>query len=263
MNLGDIQNRVRNLYAEPSTRRFTQAIIADFVNGAQTQLAFEVSFPEASLTFPIANGTREYQLPELLKILRVYMLGPDGSQQPLFGTDIPTLEGEIQETYDNTSGAVEGSPVQSPLWLTAAAQSYPVTQTQIGGRVPTKSPYYPYSRPSYYLRGGYIGITIPPISTSPQTQIKVDYIPVPPNLNSNADVSIFPSLFLDAIAWKTIEYMRVSDNLSSAADATARYNNEVANKINPWIWSLQANRPKSLVPTTRRTQFRRSGQPWG
>ena len=263
MNLGDINNRVRNIYAEPTTRRFTQAMIADFVNAAQTQLAFEVSFPEATLKFPVSNGVREYQLPEILRILRVYMLGPDGSFQPMIGTDIPTLEGEIQETYDNTSGAIQGSPQQSPLWLTSQSQAYPVTQTQIGGRVPTKSPYSPYARPAYYLRGGNIGFSVPPVTTSPQTQIQVDYQPVPPNLYANSDVSIFPSLFLDAICWKVIEYMRISDNSSAAADASMRYKNEIDNKITPWIFSIQANRPKSLVPTTRRNQFRYQGRPWG
>lgn len=259
MNLGQIENQVRILIAEPSTRRFTQAMMASLISNAQRQIAFEVNHPEASLTFPAVTGTREYQLPEMIKILRTYMFGPDGSQQVLFGTDIPTLEGEIQETYDNTSGVVNGSPTQSPQWLEAAAQAYPVTQTQIGGRVPTKTQYTQLDRPSYYLRGGYIGLTIPPITTSPATSVKVDYIPVPPDLVTGSDISLYPSIFLDAIVYKTIEYIYISDNKSAAGDMLARYKNEIDSKINPWIFSLQANRPKSLVPTTRRSQFRRGG----
>lgn len=255
LTLGDLISNTRNLISEPSTVRFSQAMLAQYASNAQRQLTMDLDHPEGTYTFNITGGQREFQLPEIVKILRVYMLGPDGSMQPLVGTDIPTLQGDIQETFDNTSGQVIGSPVQSPQVFTQQQQAYPVTNVPIGGRVPTKNSWGPNSRPSYYMRGGYIGFSIPPMSTSPQTQVRMDYIPSPPDLVTPSQQTIFPALCKMALVWKMVEYCHYSDNDSRANDAAQKYQLELG-KLQNWIFALQATRPKGIVPVTKRMMIR-------
>lgn len=255
LTLGDLIAFTRDKIAEPSTVRFTQAAMARYASDAQRQLALDLDHPEGVYIFNVTGGQREFQLPEIMKILRIYILGPDGSMQEIVGTDIPTLQGDIQENFDNTSGQIVGSPAQSPQWLVQQQQAYPVSNVPVGGRVPTKNQWGPNSRPSYYMRGGYIGFSIPPMSTSPQSQIRMDYIPSPPDLITPSQSSIFPALCKEALGWKMVEYCHYSDNDSRANDAAKLYSAQLM-KLQNWIFSLQATRPKGLVPVTKRAMIR-------
>lgn len=255
VTLGDLIISTRDRISEPSPVRFSQAELARYASDAQRQLALDLDHPEGTYKFDITGGQRQFQLPEIVKILRIYMVGPDGSMQELIGTDIPTMQGDIQETYDNTSGQIVGSPQQSPQWLTQQAEAYPVTNVPSGGRVPTKSQWGPNSRPSYYMRGGYIGFSIPPLSTSPQTQVMMDYIPSPPDLTVPSQQTIFPALCKMALVWKMIEYCHYSDNDSRSNDAAQNYLKELA-KLENWVFSMQATRPKGLIPVTKRAMIR-------
>jgi hypothetical protein len=254
MNLGDLVEKVRFLIAEPSTRRFSQADMARRASDAQRSLVLELDFPEDQMRLVAVSGTREYQLPALIKILRTYMLGPDGSQTVIYGTDIPTIEGEIQMTYDNSSGTRLGAPPQTPQWLVQPAEQYPLVNQPIGGRVPTKNQFTPCSRPAYYMRGGYIGFTIPPLNAG--STIIIDYIPSPPDLVNNSDVTLFPDLAKDAIVWKMVEDIMYSDNSSGAQEANAKFREQLV-ILNQWKFTMQANRPKMLVPNTARIGMRR------
>src|SRR5208337_1558813 len=130
----------------------------------------------------------------------------------------------------------------------------PVTNVPIGGPYPTKLPWNVGSnpRPQYYLRGGSIGVVPIPLQTTPPTYLLLDYIPAPPALVNTPDNSIFPDIFLEAISWKMVEYASYSDHNSAQMQAAQMYKNEVDNKITPWIQRLQATKPKTLVPITKR-----------
>jgi hypothetical protein len=262
VNLGELVNSFRAQVGEQSTRRFTPAIVADYANRAQRSLAFEFDFPEATQSIATIAGQQEYQLVEMMKLLRVYIQGPNGSKQELIASDIFTLEGDILQNYDNTSGFIQGGPVQSSNFSAQQPRAYPVQNVGFSGStgapVPTKNPWGPNSRPCYYLRGGYIGIMPAPLVATGVT-IGVDHIPKPPDLSLTSDVSIYPDIFLDAIIWKMISYARFSDNTSSYKDAELMYQMEVKERINPWLQRFQATKPKTFVPRTIRNQFRRRG----
>ena len=103
MVLGTLVAEVRDIISEPSPVRFSQAFMARAATTACQQLSLDIDHPYGEYNFDVGSGTREYQLPAISRILRIYMVGPDGSQQLLIPTDVPTLNGEIQETWDNTS----------------------------------------------------------------------------------------------------------------------------------------------------------------
>jgi hypothetical protein len=277
MNLGLISNTFRFQMDEASTKRFTAADVAALATRAQNQLAFEVDFPQATQNYLLVTGQQEYQLTDLMKIMRVYtaVFNPDNPnfpyafKQELIGTDIYTLEGDILQTYDNSSGTRQGYPQQSSQYITQQPEAYPVVNVPIGGPYPTKSPWHNNfqspngngggSRPQYYLRGGYIGIVPIPIQGTPATYLLLDYIPAPPALVNTPDNSIFPDTFLEAIVWKMVEFASYSDHNSAQIQAAQMYQNEVTNKLTPWIQRIQATKPKTLVPITKRTYFKRGG----
>lgn len=262
MTLGDIINTFRNRYGEQSTRRFTNRILTNYANDAQIQIAYEIDHPEATLTIPCVADQREYQLPQLIKILRVYVIGPGGFKQELFGTDIFTLEGDILQQYDNTSGQIQSAPLESSQFFAQPSEAYPIQNVGFTGRgsgpIPTKSAWSQNSRPCYYERGGYIGVVPGPISSD--YSIVVDMVPAPEVLNLLTDISKFPDLFKDAIVWKMIGYAAYSDKQSNFKDAELFYQDQMANKIRPWLDRQQATKPKTFVPRTVRATFR--GNKW-
>jgi hypothetical protein len=231
--------------------------MATQASNAQRQLAMDIDFPPGTLTFPTVGGQKEYQIPEICKILRIYILGPDGSMQEMIPTDIPTLSGEIQETFDNTSGGLGGAPLQTAQWLNQqnSPAAYPVNNTQIGGRVGTKSTWSHNSRPAYYLRGGFIGFVIPALTTNPASQIVLEYVASPPPLSTPSDVSLFPFLCKDALVWFMVARCLYSDNNSGTKDAMEMYNREMA-RLRDWSFSMQASKPKMMVPLTKRAHIR-------
>lgn len=260
MNLGELINSFRNAIGEQSTRRFTTSIVTEYANRAQMQVALEVDFPEATQIFPAIQNQREYQLPELLKILRVYITAPGGVIQELIPTDIPTLEGDYLHQFDNSSGQVQGSPTQTSQWQAQQSAAFPGVNNGFTGAgsapVPTNSAWSANKRPAWYMRGGFIGIVPAPISSG-QYSLVVDYIPSPPILNISSDTSLFPAVFKDAIIWQMVAYARYSDNQSAYQAAIAMYQDQMASKVRPWLDRMQAYKPKTFVPRTVRSQYRR------
>lgn len=261
--LGEMINSFRNQIGEQSTRRFTNSVLTDYANRTLNQIAFEIDHPEATLSIATVANQQEYQMPELIKILRVYMTGPGGFKQELYGTDIGTLEGDILQQYDNTSGQIQGAPIESSMFFAQQPAAYPVQNVGFSGRgsgpIPTKSAWGPNSRPCYYERGGYIGVVPAPISNT--YSIVIDFIPTPPQLNILTDSSLFPQIFLDAIVWKMISYARYSDNQGNYKDAEIMYQAQMSTVIRPWLERQQATKPKTFVPRTVRSQFR--NRRWG
>lgn len=250
--------------AEPSTKRFSDANLAVWANQAQRQMSFEVDWPFSVQTITTVPNQQLYQLIELMKVMRIYMVGANGSQQELLATDIYTLEGDIIQVYDNSSGQQQGNPVQTPAWLVQPPQSYPVTSeiTLTGrgsGPVPTKDAWGIGARPRYFMYGGSIGIVPTPATASPQTVIRVEGVGMPQDMFVSTDNCLYPDLCLDAIMWKMVTYARYSDNSSLVQQAEMAYQNEMFTKVRPWLERMQATKPKTLVPITKRSYFRRRG----
>jgi len=258
---------------EASTKRFTAADVAQLATRAQNQVAFEVDHPESTQNILLVSGQQEYQLIDLMKLLRVYTAVfnsdnpnfPFTFKQELIATNIGTLEGDVIQRYDNSSGIVP----QTSKYIAQQPELYPYAGGPNNARgfgnnscepYPTNMPWSSCnSRPSYYLRGGYIGVVPIPLQSNPPTYLMIDCTPAPPALVNTTDNSIYPDIFLEAIVWKMIEYASYSDHNSAQMQAAQMYQNEVTMKINPWIQRLQATRPKTMVPITKRTYFRRGG----
>ena len=278
MNLGLISNTFRFMMDEASTKRFTAADVAQLATRAQNQLAFEVDFPQATLNILLVPGQQEYQLMDLMKIMRVYTAAynpanpnyPFSFKQELIGTDIYTLEGDVIQQYNRPS-----FQDQNPSASLTYNFNQGCNQPNYSQPYPTKLPWegcgpqgnngsngvvqYHNQRPMYYMRGGYIGVVPVPILTNPETYLMLDYIPAPPPLVNTPDNSIFPDTFLEAIVWKMVEFASYSDHNSAQMQAAQMYQNEIDKKITPWIQRIQATKPKTLVPITKRTYFRRGG----
>ena len=259
----DILRQTRMILAEPSQNRFTDGVLLAQASIIQRQISLDLDFPEATFTYGIVPGQQEYQLDTLSKILRVYIKTASGSIIELYPTDIPTLEGDILQIYDNTSGTVLGAPTQSPQFLTQSPQAYPMVNVSGGGgTVGTKYPYSNTSsggqRPCYYLRGGYLGI-LPPDSVATGDVIKVDCIPTPADILSAGQTSIFPRTFLNAVVWGVVKYCRMSDQNPLYQAADAEFEKEMS-RLNLWKMNkLQQNKPKTFVPRTIRTDFQPGG----
>ena len=262
MVLGDVTAKVRDIISEPSPVRFTNAYMARAVSDACRQLSLDIDHPYGRKTFDVGSGQREWQLPAISKILRIYMQGPDGSQTLLIPTDIPTLNGEKQEAFDNTSGVINGAPTQSPQWQVQGQEAYPIQSPQIGGRVPFNSTWsVGLSRPAYYIFAGTIGFTIPPMTTNPSTVVVLEYVVQHPEVSQPNDPVLFPQLAKMALVWNTVSQCWYSDNNSAAPEAMAKYEAEKG-RLNDWQFALQANRPKDMVPVTRGRGFSRRGWRW-
>jgi hypothetical protein len=263
MTLGDLVSEVRDIIAEPSPVRFSQAFMGRAATTACRQLSLDIDHPYGEYIFDVGNGTREYQLPAISRILRIYMVSPNGSQQLLIPTDVPTLNGEIQETWDNTSSFNNSNPPQTPQWLVQQPEAYPIINVPQGGRVPTKNSWHPNSRPSYAMRGGYIVFSIPPMTTSPTTVVKMEYVVQHPAVSNLNDPILMPQNCKMALAWYMVSRCYMSDNLDKANEAMANYMLEKT-RMNMWQENLQGSKLKGFVPITRRNRGRggRGGGWW-
>ena len=257
MTGGDLLSKVRLLIGETAQTRWTDPALFGFLNDAQRQIAYEIDFPEATYQIVTVANQREYQMLDVVKTLRVYMIAPGGVQQPLPLVDISTLEGTQLEIYDQSSANTQGQPVDTPQWLAQQPQAYPVQSPWVGQfpyptSLPWQSSQSGLRRPVSYMRGGFLGIVPPPAAVY---TIQVDCISSPPNLNSNADDCIFPDGFKDALCYKTAEYVFVSDRSSQAENMRQRFEAELP-KLRSFLINVKGTMPKRMTPITKRTFFR-------
>ncbi len=208
----------------------------------------------ASPTFYALQRGNEFQLRELVKILRVYMYDQVGNQQPLVPTDINSLEGVTIEEWDQSSGQVAGAPQYTPRALAQGGVAFPVASPF--GRVPVKSPWNftagGAQRPMFYMRGGFLGLLPPPLGVY---QIRVDYVPKPLTLSQPADLSLFPDEFLDAICYKMLADMAMGDDNSRDEGMLAKFYAEAA-KARRTVRGTVANAANTITPIPNRTQMR-------
>jgi hypothetical protein len=183
-------------------------------------------------------------MPELLKILRVYIAG-----QPIVPTTIPALQGDQIEMWDQTFQAGQTNGTQ---WQNQPAVAYPNIQASQGSPNAGNTPWTVGERPRFYMRGGNMGFVPIP---SGSYAVQVDLVPTPPTLVNVTDDSVYPTNFKDAIVWKTCEYAFFADTNSLMATAVQNYQAELA-KLRFWKTDLQKMLPRGVFPITVRTYFR-------
>jgi len=244
--LGTYNNLFRVLSAEPdSTGRWSDANIATLVNSGTRAVALELNFPESTQSFTSQAGIQEYTMAENLKILRVYVAG-----QLIVPTDIPSLEGDQLQFYDQTGTG------NAPQWLTQPNTSYPVTNTPTGYPVTGTLPFYPGMRPMFYIRGGNIGFVPQPAGAY---VVKLDLIPVPPVLVNLTDLSIFPSIADETIVWKALELAYFSDSNIDKAQYALNNFEQGMKKLRAWTNDYKHQAPHTPMPITYRTYYQNTG----
>lgn len=241
------------------TQPFVQLLATVTATGTTTTVNDQGQYNAAVSAYLIQRGN-EIQIPEVVKFLRVYLLDQAGDMQPLVPYDISTLAGIMTEQWDQSSGQTLGYPQFTPQFLAQTEQPFPI-QSPIGQRVAVSQSWqnvmWGTQPPGYYLRGGtsggYLGVLPPPNGLY---TVVMDVLPKPATLQQNSDLSYFPDGFLDAICWRTLEYMAISDENSRDADFNARFTAEVKKLRIVYVDTVQGDKPHALVPMPLRTQMR-------
>lgn len=225
----DIINKTRIYAAEPNPGgRWSDSDILSLADDACTAVSMRADFPESIFKMTALSGTQEYALPEVMAILRVYVAG-----QLIFPTDIPTLQAEQIEVFDQ-SGAN-----YTPAWTQVAAATYPVAN-DMASPVPAVS-YYPGQRPQFYLRGANIGF-VPTISGTPTIQI--DAIPIPIPLTAAGTQTNYPHIFLPALAHHTAAAMYSADSNDAMANIELGKYELALKDIVAWKRNFVRNKPR-------------------
>ena len=265
MQAGDLITSARNKYGVPAgSNRWNDTTMLGLVNDAASDIAKETDFPEAAYPITTIAGQREYQMIDCVKILRCYLIVNTQFAQPLPGSDLPTLEGDILMIYDQSSGQIAGEASYSPQWMAENPGNYPLTNSGQGRPiVPTALPYYSTTagqqRGIYYHRGGNIGVVPPPAASG--MILAVDHIPLQPIVSADSNLMIYPRVYTDALTYKMCEYMAMADRSAMAGTYGAHYKDEVPS-LRTWLDNLWATKPKRFVPITKRTFVVRSGGEW-
>lgn len=242
ITLVDIRNYVRIIMAEPqNAQRWSDPNLNYIINQVHSRVSTDLKWPESTITVPAVSGQQEYGLAPFMQVLRVYCGG-----QRLVPTDIPELEGDQIELYDQTAANF------TPQWRTQAASAYPVGSDTGFAQPPV--PWFPGMRPRFYLRGGgnsfNLGLVPAPLGTP---TITVDLVPIPAQLVLDTDVSPFPAHALSCLTYGTIEEcFRADDKDDRALRARELYENEMG-KLRDWRDGLQKDRPREAYPITYRS----------
>lgn len=262
----DVIQSARDKYGVPQTsNNWNDARCLRILGDACDDIAKESDFPEAAYPIKTVAGQREYQMIEHVKILRAYLVQNGVFMQPLPGTNIPTLEGDVLMMYDQSSGQISGDQSYTPQFIAEPAQAYPLTNAGSGRSiVPTALPYYSVTasaqRGTFYLRGGNIGVVPPPNASG--LILAVDHIPMQPLPTVDSAFMIYPRLYKDALAYKMCAYMAGSDRSPSAQLFESHYM-DLLPRLRTWLDNVQATKPKRFVPITKRTFTRYGGPGWG
>lgn len=240
-----------------NTQPFVAAL--SMVTATGTATTFNDNGAYAGTTYLIQRGN-EIQIPEIIKFLHVLLITAAGNEIPLVPYDTNTLNGILRERWDNTSGTILGAPQYTPQWLAQGAASFPITGP-IGGRVPVSASWQNTMNgnqdPGYYLRGGvsggFLGVLPPPQG---QYLVQIDFLPKPLTLQQNADVSLFPDAFMDAICYKTLAYMSISDDNSRSEAFDQLWMQECRRRRISHVDTMQGDKPHALVPLPVRTEMR-------
>ena len=221
MKASDVLTQVRPLLGESSTaQRWSNQDLLGFIDSGQKTMVRTLLWPESRTIVTTTANIQEYDLNEVLLVLRVYLQG-----QRLVETSIPTMEGDSLQLYDQTGTSAgpgglitNGVPTlvtgdYTPQWTGEAAAAYPVASS-LAPPGPTGQPAYVGQRPMYYLRGGNLGVVPLPAGSYP---LVLDIIRQPDTVNNTSQTLVLPSIAMDALAWKVCELAFFSDRTQSGA----------------------------------------------
>ena len=244
ITLSDVLTFTRDLLAEADTTgRFSDAMLTRLVARAIDAVALAIEWPEATLTQSTVAGTQEYQLPLMLKLLRVYLAG-----QECVPTTIPTMEGFPLELYDQSTPATA-----IPRWKNEPSAAYPVTTHGEQGFPVPQVPWVPNLRPRYYIRGGNVGFVPTPANV---VTITADIVPIPSKPGAGTDVILYPDFFNEALGTKVAELAKASDrHFDEAKYFQDRFEQHWLPQLRTWkekfVWHL----PRRPSPITYRTFY--------
>ena len=262
---GELIMAARDDYGVPvGSNRWPDSRMLRLAKAAANDIAIETDFPEATHGIFTVAGQREYQMIDCVKILRCYLIAGGNVTTPLPGTDIPTLEGDILQIYDQSSGTIPGQAGFSPQFLAEAPQQYPLSNSNQGRvQVPTAMPYFSVSnsaqRGVYYHRGGNLGID--PAPAQGGLILAVDHIPLQPFIQSDETMMIYPQVYLSALKSHMCAEMARSDRSSMMSTYQGLYTSKLPD-LRTWLDNLWATKPKRFVPITKRSQIG-SFDDWG
>jgi hypothetical protein len=244
-----IQDWRRNVN-EPGTNRFTVADSIDLLNKAQVQTALDLPYTEGTDTFPTIANQQEYAMVENIRVLRVYMLGPNGSKQLIEPTDIPTMEGENANIFDASSDFIQGQPPLTPQWIAQKPVTYPYRSPQRQGQGHPASMWNWSNPPRWYRRYGNIGFVPPPNAVF---TVCMDFIPIPPTVVTTSDLLAFPEMYRDALVYKMSEYSRQADGSADSMKNAQLYMAQIK-KLQTNVNKFQATKSLNFVPWIRRSR---------
>jgi hypothetical protein len=258
MLASDVINMFRLLTATPSQPggRWSDANILSFVDMAQRHLVQELLFPSSRLTTTTVANVQYYQLPDTLRIDRVYLNGQiivevAGNIDTLEGRQIGYYDqygsGSFTPTSDGPPGTVGPA---APQWSLQAPTSYPFVNNW-GPPAPATGPNMIGQQPVYYRRGGGIGIV--PLPAGNYT-LAIDCVLSPTRLVNTTDTLLVPSNYLDALAWYTVVLAKFADDTQGTNDqrnfAQQMYMSNLSD-LRSWVRQYSIDEGKVLVRNNR------------
>lgn len=265
MIVNDCLEYSRVLLAEPNSgQRWSNAQLIKFIDRAQKLIVRKILWPVSRYEFMSVPTVQEYQEPEILKYLRVFIQG-----QSLPHADIDTLEGNQIQLYDQTGqgGGPAGLivPGVAPQlaggqfvskWTSQPAATYPVS-SPLSYPAPDAQPWFPGRRPVWYDRGGNIGFLPAPAGIYP---VVVDCVRQPFTLVNPTDAMVLPDISLDTVCWKTVELACFPGGEDESSDqrnyAMSEYGKSVA-ELDGWANGMAGQGPEGPKPLTYRSFYTR------
>jgi hypothetical protein len=247
---------------DPSPQgRWSNGSLLGFLDRANKLLNRDVLFPEARWVIPTVANQQEYQIdPPVIETLRVYCNG-----QLLTPTTLQLLEGHQIGLYDQSgtgapptgSGAPPGvQGTHTPQWVAQSPETYPVQSGSYGGLAPNTTPWFPGRRPSYYWRGGFLGLVPAPASAG--SYLVLEGVAQTPSITTTTTMTQWPTMCLDALVWKMCELAMFSDNSSSSSEArnyaASMYDKEMR-RIRTWNRRRDGDMPRTPVLRTNRSGY--------
>lgn len=273
MTVAEIVTLARQLLNDPSPNgRWSDATLINFADRASKKIMRDVLFPAVRLLASTIGGIQEYQLPTgVLQVNSVYVNG-----QLAVPTDIPTLEGHQIQQYDQNlygpsyaqtqpgSGGPPGANGPfAPKWVVQPNAAYPV-QNSWSGSAPNAQPWGWNQRPRYYWRGGWIGL-VPAPSNSGQNGVAnlcVDGVMLPDTLTTLVQVTWFPEHFVEALAWKVVEFAKYSDDTATTAQSRLYAAQQYAGcmrDMRMWVSTYQGDAAGGPKVQSNRSNYRMAG----
>jgi hypothetical protein len=267
----DIITLARDWLDEPSnTGRFSDAFMVRQVNNASKYINRDIMFPLARYVISTVANQQQYVVdPAFLEVHAAYLNGqlivPSDT-----ATAYGTLEGHQIGLYDQSgtgapvSGSAAPSGVQgtyTPQWIAEAPESFPAPN-RMGGIGLTASVAFPGMRPMYTWEGGSFTL-IPADSSNGTENLVIRGIIIVPSITATTQYTLYPDSFNVALAWKTVEYCRFSDDSDRAAEARNYAASQYDKEMRQWrTWNRRrtGDQPQTLFVRTNRSAYLKGNQ---